>query len=345
MPASVILGYAAKAPGRRLEPFEYEPPALGEHDVRVAVTHCGVCHSDIHAIDDYYGITEYPFVPGHEIVGHVVDLGPAVTGLNPGERVGVGWQGRSCGHCEWCLQAEEQLCLDIVESGTWVPYGGFSSSVAVDADFVYPLPAAMPSETAAVLLCAGVAVYAPLRRFASRLDEDSRRLAVVGVGGLGHLAIQFANALSYEVTAISSRPEEEEQALGLGAGHFIDAGDAMSLRQATMSYDLLLCTAGGGVDWDRMLALLRKRGTFVLVGFPDVVFNSTNLVARELTVTGSFLGDRDTMRETLGFAQEHAIRPMVELMSLSQVNEAIRRVRENEARYRIVLATDAGDAR
>ena len=337
MSASRILGHAAMAVGQPLEPFDYAPPRLGEHDVRISVTHCGVCHSDIHAIDDYYGITDYPFVPGHEIVGHVSAVGREVSGLREGDRVGVGWQGRSCMQCEWCLKGEEQLCMDIVPSGTWVPYGGFSSSVLVDGRFAYPLPSAMPSQVAAVLMCAGIAVYSPLGKY---LAESTQKVAIVGVGGLGHLAIQFAHALGYEVVAISSRPEKEEQALAFGADRFIDANDRASLRRVALSFDLLLCAAGGGMDWEAMLATLRKRGKLVLVGFPDVAFNSTNLVARELSVTGSFLGNRATMRAMLAFAQDRGITPEVELMPMSQVNEAIQRVRDNKARYRIVLVNE-----
>ncbi len=186
MSANKVLGYAAKAVGEPLEPFEYAPPELGDCDVRVSITHCGVCHSDIHAIDNYYGITTYPFVPGHEIVGHVSAVGPAVAGLKAGDRVGIGWQGRSCMQCEWCLKGEEQLCMDIVPSATWDPYGGFSSSVVVDHRFAYPLPAGMPSQVAAVLMCAGITVYSPLRTYAT---DPSQKIAVAGVGGLGHLAI------------------------------------------------------------------------------------------------------------------------------------------------------------
>ncbi len=337
MSASRILGYAAMAAGQPLEPLEYKPPELGEHDVGISVTHCGVCHSDIHAVDDYYGITDYPFVPGHEIVEHVSAAARAVSGLKPGDRVGVGWQGRSCGQCEWCHKGEEQLCLDIVPSGTWVPYGGFSSSVVVDGGFAYPLPETMPSEVAAVLMCAGVAVYGPLSTAPDGVRADGGRRRS---GGLGHLAIRFAHALGYEVVAVSSQPEKEEQALAFGADRFIDSNDRESLRRVALSFDLALCTAGGGVDWEAMLATLRKRGKLVLVGFPDVAFNSTNLVARELTITGSFLGDRATMREMLAFAQDRGITPEIELMPMSQVNEAIQRLRENEARYRIVLVNE-----
>ena len=138
-----ITGYAAMALGQKLVPFEYDPPELKEHDVRVDVTHCGLCYTDVHAIDDYYGITKFPFVPGHEIVGRVTELGPAVTGLKKGDRIGVGWQGRSCMKCEWCLHGEEQLCKDVVHNAVWDPYGGFSSSITVDSRFAHPIPSAM----------------------------------------------------------------------------------------------------------------------------------------------------------------------------------------------------------
>jgi len=337
MPPSTILGYAARAVGQPLEPFTYEPPQLGEHDVRISVTHCGVCHTDIHAIDDYYGITTYPFVPGHEIVGYVSAVGREASGLKEGARVGIGWQGRSCMRCEWCLKGEEQLCMDIVQSGTWVPYGGFSSSVIVDSRFAYPLPEAMPSQVAAVLMCAGVTVYSPLRSYAA---HPSPKIGIVGVGGLGHLAIQFARVLGYEVTAISSSPEKKEEALAFGADHFIVSDDRTGMRQVLFGFDLLLCTVSGRIDWELLVNTLKKNGRLVLLGFPDVVLNSTDLVAHQLSITGSFIGNRARMREMLSFAQAHGITPAVELMPMSRVNEALQRVRENKARYRIVLVND-----
>jgi uncharacterized zinc-type alcohol dehydrogenase-like protein len=334
MPTLRVLGYAAKAVGQPLVPFEYEPPELGENDVRVSITHCGVCHTDIHAIDNYYGITDYPFVPGHEIVGDVSAVGPAVSGLKEGDRVGIGWQGRSCMQCEWCLKGEEQLCMDIVPSGTWVPYGGFSFSVVVDSRFAYPLPRAMPSQVAAVLMCAGITVYSPLREY---LTESAPKVAIVGVGGLGHLAIQFAHALGWEVAALSSSPEKKEQALAFGADRFIETNNQASLRQFDYGFDLLMCTASGGMNWEALLMTLKKKGRLVLLGFPDVTLNSTDLVAHQLSITGSFLGNRATMREMLAFAQDQGIAPELELMPMSHVNKAIKRVKENKARYRIVL--------
>ena len=336
MTSSTIQGYATRAVGQPLEPFTYDPPRLGEHDVRVSITHCGLCHTDIQAIDDYYDITTYPFVPGHEIVGHVSALGREASGLKEGDRVGIGWQGRSCGECEWCLKGEEQLCMDIVEAATWLPYGGFSSSIAVDSRFAYPLPDSMPSESASVLMCAGITVYSPLRSLAEPLGK---KIGIIGVGGLGHLAIQFAHALGYEVTALSSSPGKKEQALAFGADHFVVSGPT-SLSELAFAFDLLLCTAPGKFKWEPLLSALKKKGKLVLVGFPDLELNSTDLVAHQLSITTSFLGNRATMREMLSSADAHGITPAVELMPMSQVNEAIQRVRENKARYRIVLVND-----
>ena len=341
MSRQTIQGYAARAVGQPLEPFTYDPPKLGEYDVQVSISHCGVCHTDIHAIDDYYGITTYPFVPGHEIVGYVSAVGRAASGLKEGDRVGIGWQGRSCMECEWCLKGEEQLCLDIVQSATWLPYGGFSSSITVDSRFAYLLPDDMPSELASVLMCAGITVYSPLRSLAA---APSRKIGIIGVGGLGHLALQFARALGYEVTAISSSPEKKEQALALGAHHFV-VSDRATLSELEFTFDLLLCTASGKIDWVPLLDTLKKDGKLILVGFPDVEFNSTDLVAHQLSIITSFLGNRARMREMLSFAHAHGITPAIELMPMSQVNEAIQRLRDNKARYRIVMVNDTEGTR
>lgn len=341
MTISTIQGYAARAVGQPLEPITYEIPKLGKQDVRVSVTHCGVCHTDIQAIDDYYGITTFPFVPGHEIVGHITEKGSAVTDLKEGDRVGIGWQGRSCGKCEWCRKGETQLCMDIEDTTVMVPYGGFSTSVVADHRFVYSLPPGMPSEIAAVLMCAGVSVYSALR---THVPCPGLKVTILGVGGLGHLAIQFAHAFGCEVTAMSSSPEKKEQALGLGADHFIDSTHIVSstdpnsdMRQYDYYYDLLICTANHVINWSPLLMTLKKRGRLILLGFPDIELNSTNLVAHELSMTGSLIGNPPMMREMLAFAQQHSIDPIVELMPMSKVNAALLKVKENKARYRIVL--------
>jgi uncharacterized zinc-type alcohol dehydrogenase-like protein len=334
--SSTVSGYAAMTRGQRLERFEYEPPELKEHDVRLAVTHCGLCYSDVHAIDDYFEITKFPFVPGHEIVGHVTEVGPSVTGMKVGDRVGTGWQGRSCMKCEWCLQGEEQMCERVAHNGVWEPFGGFASSISVDSRFAYPIPSEMPSEVAAVLLCAGITVYNPLRRYR---EDRPMKVGIVGIGGLGHLAIQFAHAMGYEVTAISSSPHKRDEAIGFGADHFVLAGDKETLRKQELTFDMHLYTAHSEVDWTTLSFTVRNNGRIVVVGFSTVPvkFEPLELVVHQQSISGSFLGSREMMREMLSFAQEHRIRPKVEMMPMAEVNEAIQRVKENKARYRIVL--------
>ena len=337
MAPSMISGYAAREVGAILEPFTYKPPELSEHDVRVSVSHCGVCHTDIHSIDDYYGITPFPFVPGHEIVGYVAEMGSSVIGLKEGDRVGIGWQGRSCGKCEWCLIGETHLCMEIENTTVMVPYGGFSTSVIADHRFVHPLPPNMPSEFAAVLMCAGITVYSALK---THLASPGMKVAVIGVGGLGHLAIQFAHAIGSEVTVISSSPSKKVHALKFGADNFVDSNNHAELGELEYTQDLMLCTANAGIHWESILMCLKKRGKLVLLGFPDVVFNSTDLVAHELSITGSLIGNPSMMKTMLAFAQDHGITPLVEQMPMSQVNIAIQKVKENKARYRIVLVND-----
>jgi uncharacterized zinc-type alcohol dehydrogenase-like protein len=333
-----IMGYGIHAKGEKLQPIYYDPPPLGEEDVRVSVTHCGICHTDIQAVEEFYDIEyRYPFVPGHEIVGNVSEVGSQVSDLKLGDRVGIGWQGRSCMECEYCLDGEEQLCRDILDGASWYPYGGFSSSVVVDHRFAHPLPETMPSETAAVMMCAGISVYTPLRTYRT---EPPQKLAILGVGGLGHLAIQFAHAMGYEVTVISTSPEKRAQALAFGADDFFIANDNVAFHKHIFYYDLILCTATGQVDWNLMLNIPKKNARIVLVSFPEMVMNPTDLVAHNLSITGSFIGNRAMMDEMLAFAHANAIKPMLEIMPMRQVNEALQRVSENKARYRIVLVND-----
>ena len=284
-------------------------------------------------------------MPGHEIVGRVVEAGSAVSGLKVGDRVGVGWQGRCCGKCEWCQAGDEHLCLQIADCGTWTPYGGFASSVVVDGRFAYPLPADMAPEAAAVLMCAGIAVYAPLRRYA----EPSSRVGVVGIGGLGHLALQFAKALGCEVTALSSSPGKEEEARAFGADHFLLTTDQGAMEEKEFGFDLLVCTAQSGNNWGNLVMVLTKNGRLVLPAFApiDVPLGAASgsgpavdFVAHQVSITGSFLGSRADMLEMLAFAQGHGISPRVELMPMAQVNEAMLRVRQNQARYRVVLVNE-----
>ena len=340
-----VRAYAARAAGSPLEPFAYDEPDLGAGEVRVAVTHCGLCFTDVHAIDDDFGVFSFPLVPGHEVVGRVTEMGAGVSALAVGDVVGIGWQGRSCGGCEWCREGDDHLCRAIAECGTWTPYGGFSAAVVVDGRFAHPIPPGMTSESAAVLMCAGTAVYPPLRRWA-----EGRRVGVVGIGGLGHLAIQFAHALGGDVTAISTSPEKEEEARRLGADHFLVSTDPAAMSRAEFGFDVLLCTAHGDLDWAALLMSLTKNGRVVLAAFspldlgvggiPGSSGPLVDLVVHQLSITGSFLGSPADVREMLAFAQEHEIAPWVETMPMERVNEAIERLRSGRVRYRIVLTNE-----
>ena len=244
--------YAAHEEKGPLAPFVYEPAELGSNDVEIRISHCGICHSDVHLVDGDWGASGYPMVPGHEIVGTVASAGPAVRHLAVGQRVGVGWQCGACLECEWCVSGQENLCAQ--EEATCVERpGGFAERIRVDGRFAFPIPDALRSEHAAPLLCGGVTVYAPLARFA----RPSLRVGVVGIGGLGHLALQFARAMGCEVTALSTNPAKRAEALAFGAHRFVAAGDSKALRAAAQSLDFVLSTAFLAQDWKGLLRMLR----------------------------------------------------------------------------------------
>jgi uncharacterized zinc-type alcohol dehydrogenase-like protein len=329
-----VKAFAAKAPGQHLEPFSYDLPPLGAHDVEIAVSHCGICHSDIHMIDNDWKISRYPLVPGHEIVGIVSAAGPAVSQLAKGQRVGVGWQSGSCMECEWCVQGEETCCPH--QRGTIVErHGGFGEAVRVDGRFAFSLPDKLASETAAPLFCGGVTVYSPLRENARPMS----RVGVIGVGGLGHMALQFAHAFGCEVTAFSTSPDKKEAARAFGADHFVVSSDSIAMQGVASSFDLLLSAVTVKLDWEGWLKLLRPKGTLALVGAsPDTIdVLASSLILGKKSIRGSMIGNRATIREMLDFAARHEIKAQTEVMPMSQANAAIERVRNNLARYRMVL--------
>ena len=211
-----IQGFATHAAGAELLPYKYDPGDIKPNEVEIAISHCGICRSDIHMVDNNWGISQYPLIPGHEIVGKITVIGSGVLGLNSGDRVGVGWMASSCGQCEWCLQGEENMCSD--SQGTCVHRnGGYADRVRVNARFAIPIPEGLESERAAPLLCGGVTVYNPIRTHGV---NPASRVGIVGIGGLGHMAVQFAHAFGAEVTAFSSSPAKEADARSLGAEHF-----------------------------------------------------------------------------------------------------------------------------
>ena len=333
MPLDFVQGFAAKNAGAVLEPWSYEPTPLGTTEVDVSVTHCGICHTDLHLIDNDFGVSSYPLVPGHEIVGIVSAVGSEVRDLRPGQRVGVGWQRGSCAACEWCLDQNENLCAQSRPT-CLAGFGGFAHSVRSDSHFAVPIPEGLDSASAAPMLCGGITVYRPLKRYL----KSGYRVGVIGIGGLGHLAIQFARAMGAEVYAISRSEEKHDEALGFGAHHFIVSRDTAPFAG---KLDLILSTASGDLDWPSWMNALRPTGTFCLLGASRGPINLPVLpmIFGEFSFTASVVGSPARIADMLQFASENRINTAVETLPLNQVNLALDKLRRNDARYRMVLTT------
>ncbi|MBN1206896.1 MAG: NAD(P)-dependent alcohol dehydrogenase [Myxococcaceae bacterium] len=330
-----IQAFAAPGKGQPLEPFEYEPSPLAPHDIEVRISHCGICHSDLHLVNNDWGMSRYPLVPGHEIIGTITQVGSAVTRLAPGQRVGIGWQADSCGECEWCARGEENLCSR--SAPTCVGrHGGFARSIRVNGHFAIPVPDGLGSENAAPLLCAGITVYSPLR--AHNLGPQ-HRVGVIGIGGLGHLALQFARAFGCEVTAFSSSADKEAEARRLGAHHFAATRSPEALKRLAGSFDFILSTANADLPWLDYVSALRPYGTLCFVAAPpsNLSVPVFPLLSANKRIVGSTIGGTAALRELLEVAARHGVKAQTERFPLAQVNQAMARVARNEVRYRAVL--------
>ena len=331
-----IQGLAAHAAGSELLPLKYDPGKLGDREVEIAITHCGICHSDLHLIANDWGISQYPFIPGHEIIGTVAALGAEVRSLEVGQRVGLGWQSNSCGECEWCMRGQENLCVS--SEGTCVHrHGGFADRVRANARFVIPIPDALPSEQTAPLLGGGIAVFNPMRVFGV---NPSTRVGVVGIGGLGHLAIQFARIFGAEVTAFSTTIAKEEEARTLGAHHFVNSLESKAMKEVAGSLDFILTTVNADQDWGAYLQALRPNGALWFVGVPPspVSVHAFPLISGQRTIGGSPVGSPFRLREMLDVAARHGVKATTERFPMDKANEAIDKVKKGKVRYRAVLA-------
>jgi uncharacterized zinc-type alcohol dehydrogenase-like protein len=331
-----IHGLAVHAAGAQLVPYRYEPGELQANEVEVRVTHCGVCRSDIHLIDNDWGSSKYPFIPGHEIVGTVSAVGSQVYDLKVGQRVGIGWQADSCGICEWCRQGNEHLCANAQPTCVG-RNGGYADAVRVNSRFAIPVPEALQSENVAPLLCAGVTVYAPLRNHGVR---PSSRVGIVGIGGLGHLGLQFAKAFGAEVTALSTSKDKEAEALEMGADRFVNTRDTEAVKKMAGSFDFLLSTVNADQDWQALVNSLRPKGTLCMVGVPPsaMTIQAYPLVSGERSVTGSNTGSPRDLHEMLDVAARHGVKAITERFAMAKANDAIARVKKGKVRYRAVLA-------
>jgi uncharacterized zinc-type alcohol dehydrogenase-like protein len=331
----MIKGYAATEPGGKLKPFEFDPGPLGDTEVEIQVEYCGLCHSDLSILDNEFGISRYPLVPGHEVIGTVVAMGSCARGFAEGQRVGLGWFADSCLTCEWCKSGNHHLCPSVVPTIIGRP-GGFADRVRANAAWVIPLPEQLDPQSAGPLMCGGITVFNPL--LLAKV-KPTARVGIVGIGGLGHMALQFARAWGCEVTAFSSSPDKETEAKGFGAHHFINSRDPEAIKKAANSLDFILSTVNVPLDWQAYIEALRPQGRLHLVGVvtQPISVPFFPLMAGQKSLSASPTGSPAAIATMLNFAARHHIQPTVETFRFSEINDALERLRQGKPRYRIVL--------
>jgi len=336
--ATTIHALAAHQPGGPLEPFAYEPGPLGPTEVEVAVSWCGICHSDLSMLDDAWGMSAFPLVPGHEASGTVAAVGDRVEHLRVGQRVGVGWFSRSCMRCRTCMGGDHNLCAS-AEQTIVGRHGAFADRVRCDAAWAVPLPEGVDPATAGPLFCGGITVFNPIVQLGVR---PTHRVGVVGIGGLGHLALLFLRAWGCEVTAFTSSADKAERARELGAHRVVDSRSEAALNDEAGRHDLILSTVNAPLAWELYLRALAPRGRLHLVGavlepLPVGVFD---LLPGQKGVSASPLGSPATIADMLEFCARHGIAPVTERFPMSRAADALDHLRAGRARYRIVLEQD-----
>ena len=341
--------YAASTSSEPLRPFTIDRRVPGPRDVLIDIAYCGVCHSDIHQVRDEWGGSIYPMVPGHEIVGTVARAGDGVTRWKTGDLVGVGCFVDSCRECAACASGEEQYCERGMtptyngreRDGKTPTFGGYSTQITVNEDYVVRIPAEIPLEGAAPLLCAGITTYSPLRHFDVKPDD---KVAIVGLGGLGHMGVKLARAMGAHVTVLSHSPGKRDDALKLGADEFIATNDPAVFAQNKSRFHFILDTVSATHDYNAYLRMLRLDGVMVLVGIPDPsLIEAGPLVSRRRRLAGSAIGGIRETQEMLDFCAEHGLQADVEVIAIEQINDAYERMLRSDVRYRFVI--DIGSLR
>ncbi|MCY7939612.1 NAD(P)-dependent alcohol dehydrogenase [Bacillus inaquosorum] len=340
-----ILTRALSVPNAKA-PFEQttiERRELKPDDVLIDIKYCGICHSDIHLVHNDFGGSSYPMVPGHEIAGVVTAVGTKVTKFAVGDRVGVGCFVDSCGECKYCLRGDEQFCtkgvvvvfnsLDYDENPT---FGGYSQKIVVKENFVVRIPEALELDVASPLLCAGITTYSPMKHWNV---GPGMKVAILGMGGLGHLAVQFAHAMGAEVTVLSQTMNKKDEAIGFGADHYFATSDPATFTELAGQFDIILNTVSSNIDVDAYLSLLSVDGTLVNLGLankPDQ-YNVFSLFAGRRSISASNVGGIRETQEMLDFSAQHGIAPKIEVILADQVDEAYERVLSSDVRYRFVI--------
>ncbi len=343
--STTARAYGASAVDAALESVHIERRPLGAKDIRIGIRFCGICHSDIHFTRGEWGAIPYPAIPGHEIAGVVDAVGAAVTRFAPGDRVGVGCMVNSCRECENCRKGEEQYCLpgntgtygSVDRDGTNT-YGGYSDHVVVDEDFVLRIPDELGLDVAAPLLCAGITTYSPLRHWRA---GPGKRVAVVGLGGLGHMAVKLAHAMGAEVTVLSQSLRKRDDGLKLGADGYYATSDDATFDELAGRFDLIINTVSAKLEIGRFLGLLKTDGALVNVGAPPepLPVPVFPLLLQRRSFAGSAIGSIRETQEMLDFCAEHGISAEIEIISADQINEAWDRVLRSDVRFRFVIDT------
>ncbi len=339
-----VKAYAAQYAGAPLTPYTFERRDLRPHDVLLDITYCGVCHSDLHQIRDEWGNAIFPMVPGHEIIGKVSRVGTEVTKFKPGDTAAVGVMVDSCRICDPCQKYMEQYCIEGM-TGTYNTYerdnktiaqGGYCSAIVTDERWVYQISANLDPAAAAPLLCAGITTYSPLK-FANVKPGD--RVAVAGLGGLGHMAVKFAVAMGAEVTMLSTSRSKEEDAKKLGAHHFVLSTDDRAIRKHKSHFDVIVDTVSANHDYESFLKLLDLQGRLLVVGLPseNPRVDPFELIKNRRSITGSMIGGTVETQEMLDFCSDNKIAADVEVIPVSYINEAYERMLKKDVKYRFVI--------
>ena len=334
---STIPAYVATAAKAKLEKQQIDLGPLGPEEVEVKVEHCGLCHSDLSVLNNDWGISAYPAVLGHEVIGVITAVGPQAKGLKVGQRVGVGWYSNSCMHCRQCMGGDQHLCAEA--QPTIIGHrGGFAERVRTHWAWALPLPDAIDFADAGPLLCGGITVFNPLAAHA----KPTSRVGIVGIGGLGHMAVKFAAKYGCDVTAFSSSESKFDEAKGFGANHVVSSRDSDAIKKLSGSIDLLLVTVNVKLDWDALIDTLAPNGRMHVVGAvaEPIPVQAFPMILKQRSLGGSPTGSPVGIEEMLDFAARHQIAPTTEHYPMSQINDALARLESGKARYRIVLDAD-----
>ena len=329
-----IKAYAALEAGGELQPHSFDPGELGHSEVEVKVHSCGVCHSDVSMINNDWRASRYPLVAGHEAIGEIAEVGAGVTHLKIGQMVGVGWNSHSCMHCSPCLSGSQQRCETLTT--TIRGHGGFADRVRVRDIWAVPLPEGIDLDSAGPLFCGGITVFAPMMDFDLKPTD---RVGIIGIGGLGHLAVQFARAWGCEVTAFTSSMDKADELKELGAHKIINSRDDDALKALRGQYDFIITTVNVNLPWHRYLSALSPTGKLVTVGMitEPMGIPAGQLINGQKMLGGSDTGSPDMVAKMLEFCTRHDIKPMVEYFEMADINDAIARLKSGKARYRVVL--------